>query len=264
MEEKDERARDSLLAENMLAAPTMINLFNVQMSSAGFFCVNTFLCTGPEQIIQPDQVDLDLLQEALKEGSIITYRVRVMVIGQDRTGKSSLVRSLLNKLFDALDSTGGINITSATFPLVFTADEDGADENLARCEFTEEKPTDTGFCEEQIAQAVTFKIQQTQQRKQLKLEEAWKKEQEEEKKKKQSLESPEDHYDEEVKEHHEIASEEAEGGKAPGELGDEGSLDDTREVPSGSADESDEELQLSEKMKNLVAKLLKEVKVIGE
>ena len=53
-------------------------------------------------------------QRALKDGAVNVYRVRVLLIGQDRAGKTSLKRSLIGLPFNPKEkSTAGIEVDSS-------------------------------------------------------------------------------------------------------------------------------------------------------
>ena len=53
---------------------------------------------------------------ALRNGKVKVYRGRIMLIGQDRAGKTSLKKNLLGLPFDPLEeSTDGIEVNSSTF-----------------------------------------------------------------------------------------------------------------------------------------------------
>ena len=55
-------------------------------------------------------------ENALKTGKVKVYRTRIMLIGQDRAGKTSLKKSLLGLPFDSKEqSTEGIEIDPSKF-----------------------------------------------------------------------------------------------------------------------------------------------------
>jgi predicted ATP-dependent endonuclease of OLD family len=54
--------------------------------------------------------------QALEDGEVQVYRGRIMLIGQDRAGKTSLKKSLLGLLFDPEEpSTVGIDVDPSSF-----------------------------------------------------------------------------------------------------------------------------------------------------
>ena len=55
-------------------------------------------------------------ENALKTGKVKVYRARIMLIGQDRAGKTSLKKSFLSLPFDpGEESTDGIEVESSKF-----------------------------------------------------------------------------------------------------------------------------------------------------
>ena len=59
-------------------------------------------------------------QSALKDGAVNIYRGRVLLIGQDRAGKSSLKKSLIGLPFNSKEkSTDGIEVDPSKFRLDF-------------------------------------------------------------------------------------------------------------------------------------------------
>ena len=55
-------------------------------------------------------------ENALKTGKVKVYRARIMLIGQDRAGKTSLKKSLLGLPFDPNEqSTEGIEVDPSKF-----------------------------------------------------------------------------------------------------------------------------------------------------
>ena len=63
-----------------------------------------------------EQVKAQLAYEkALRDGSVNVYRGRILLIGQDRAGKTSLKKSLLGLPFDPKEqSTDGIEVEAST------------------------------------------------------------------------------------------------------------------------------------------------------
>eukprot|EP00117_Sycon_ciliatum_P005868 scpid18796/ scgid0488/ Probable serine/threonine-protein kinase pats1; Protein associated with the transduction of signal 1 len=126
---------------------------------------------APDEIVSQGTNAVQTYTIALSEGSICTNRVRVMVIGQDRTGKSSLIRSLLKKAFEQSDSTVGIDIATATFSLTsgaleykFSADD--------ACMFVEDVHGGENFTRGEVARAVASHLHSRQQQEQLKATES--------------------------------------------------------------------------------------------
>ena len=57
-------------------------------------------------------------EEALKAGFVNVYRGRIVLVGQDRAGKTSLKKTLLGLPFDFKEqSTGGIEIEPSKFEI---------------------------------------------------------------------------------------------------------------------------------------------------
>ena len=57
-------------------------------------------------------------EKALKDGSVKVYRGRILLIGQDRAGKTSLKKSLLGQPFDPKEqSTEGIEVDPSKFEI---------------------------------------------------------------------------------------------------------------------------------------------------
>ena len=90
-------------------------------------------------------------QSALKDGAVNVYRGRVLLIGQDRAGKTSLKKSLIGLPFNSKEkSTDGIEVDPSKFRLNFD-------------EVRNWKPIDErkqGFlgCSKDVAQVVVEKI----------------------------------------------------------------------------------------------------------
>ena len=67
-----------------------------------------------EQDIQQLEAQL-AYKKALRDGSLNVYRARILLIGQDRAGKTSLKKSLLGLPFDPKEqSTEGIEVQAST------------------------------------------------------------------------------------------------------------------------------------------------------
>ena len=57
-------------------------------------------------------------EEALRDGFVNIYRGRIVLVGQDRSGKTSLKKTLLGLPFDYQDqSTDGIEIEPSKFEI---------------------------------------------------------------------------------------------------------------------------------------------------
>ena len=66
---------------------------------------------APPEIQSQRDVEKLLYEKALKEGSVNVYRGRVLLVGQDRAGKTSLKKSLLGLPFNPKEqSTEGIEV----------------------------------------------------------------------------------------------------------------------------------------------------------
>jgi internalin A len=72
---------------------------------------NPNLLTPPPEIVSQGEAELLSFMQALQQKSIIRYEAKLLLVGEGGTGKSSLLRALLGKAFDAsLDSTHGIEV----------------------------------------------------------------------------------------------------------------------------------------------------------
>ena len=70
----------------------------------------------PSEIEAQKQIAKLAYENALKTGKVKVYRARIMLIGQDRAGKTSLKRSLLGLPFDPKEqSTEGIEVDPSKF-----------------------------------------------------------------------------------------------------------------------------------------------------
>ena len=72
-----------------------------------------FFCTAvvPAEILSQGPLAKRLYEKALRDGSVNVYRGRILLIGQDRAGKTSLKKYLLGLPFDPKEqSTEGIEI----------------------------------------------------------------------------------------------------------------------------------------------------------
>ena len=71
----------------------------------------TITLTAPVEIQAQGGVAKLLYEKALKEGSVNVYRSRILLVGQDRAGKTSLKKSLLGLPFNPKEpSTEGIQV----------------------------------------------------------------------------------------------------------------------------------------------------------
>ena len=70
-----------------------------------------FYLVVPAEILAQGPVAKQLYEDALKDGSVSVCRARILIIGQDRAGKTSLKKSLLGQPFDPDEqSTDGIEV----------------------------------------------------------------------------------------------------------------------------------------------------------
>ena len=74
-------------------------------------CIFLKLHLAPVEMQAQEDVAKLLYEKALKDGSVNVYRSRVLLVGQDRAGKTSLKKSLLGLPFDPKEqSTEGIEV----------------------------------------------------------------------------------------------------------------------------------------------------------
>ena len=72
----------------------------------------------PEEIESQGKKAQKAYLQALRDGSVNVYRGRILLIGQDRAGKTSLKKSLTGRLFDPKEqSTEGIHVDPSTFEI---------------------------------------------------------------------------------------------------------------------------------------------------
>ena len=91
-------------------------------------------------------------QNALRNGKVKVYRGRIMFIGQDRAGKTSLKKHLLGLPFDPEEqSTDGVEVDPSTFE--FDVD------HTANWKISNEKLTVSHFFDE-LAKMVAEKLQE--------------------------------------------------------------------------------------------------------
>ena len=79
-------------------------------------CIKCFLYLVPREIKAQGPEAKLAYGHALKNGKVKVYRARIMLIGQDRAGKTSLKKSFLGLQFDPEeDSTDGIEVDPSKF-----------------------------------------------------------------------------------------------------------------------------------------------------
>lgn len=77
---------------------------------------HSFSATVPPEIQERGHEAQRAFRNAMWSGEVQVYRGRLMFIGQDRAGKTSLKKSLLGKPFDPQeDSTVGIEVNPSKF-----------------------------------------------------------------------------------------------------------------------------------------------------
>ena len=77
-----------------------------------------FFSLAPSEIEARGEKAQLAYQRALKDGAVNVYRGRVLLIGQDRTGKTSLKKSLIGLPFNPKEkSTDGIEVDPSKFQL---------------------------------------------------------------------------------------------------------------------------------------------------
>ena len=93
----------------------MVRKVDIRISWTGN-CIKCFLYLVPREIkAQGPEAQL-AYENALKTGKVKVYRARIMLIGQDRAGKTSLKKSFLGLPFDPEeDSTDGIEVDPSKF-----------------------------------------------------------------------------------------------------------------------------------------------------
>ncbi len=75
------------------------------------FAVNLYGPKAPREILARGPLALEIYNKALKEGKTIVKRLPIMMVGQERVGKTSLKKSLKGDWFDANEeSTRGIEV----------------------------------------------------------------------------------------------------------------------------------------------------------
>ena len=90
-------------------------------------------------------------QRALKDGAVNVYRGRVLLIGQDRAGKTSLKKSLIGLPFNSKEkSTDGIEVDPSKFRLNFN--------EVRNWQPIDEKKQGLLGCSKDVAQVVVEKM----------------------------------------------------------------------------------------------------------
>ena len=113
-----------------------------------------FLCyyyIVPEEIESQGEQAKSAYLQALRDGSVNVYRGRILLIGQDRAGKTSLKKSLTGRPFNSKEqSTEGIQVD----PSMFEIDVDQVKNWQSVCE------NEQGLlgCAKDIAKIVTSKL----------------------------------------------------------------------------------------------------------
>ena len=88
----------------------MVRKVEIRISLTGN-CIICFLFLVPREIKAQGPEAKLAYRNALKTGKVKVYRARIMLIGQDRAGKTSLKKSLLGLPFNPEeDSTDGIEV----------------------------------------------------------------------------------------------------------------------------------------------------------
>jgi len=81
--------------------------------------INLCFCTAPSEILARGPLALEAYNNALAEGKTCVKRVPLMLIGQDRSGKTSLKKSLKGIVFNPEeDSTVGIDVDRYHFKIM--------------------------------------------------------------------------------------------------------------------------------------------------
>ena len=99
-----------LLKENCLSAFVFHTAFTMRKLNHCLFFI-TPLAPAEIQGLEHGDFRRLLYEKALKEGSVNVYRGRILLVGQDRAGKTSLKKSLLGMPFNPTEpSTEGIEV----------------------------------------------------------------------------------------------------------------------------------------------------------
>ena len=93
----------------------MVRKVDIRFSWTGN-CIKCFLYLVPREIKAQGPEAKLAYGNALKTGKVKVYRARIMLVGQDRAGKTSLKKSFLGLPFDPdEDSTDGIEVDPSKF-----------------------------------------------------------------------------------------------------------------------------------------------------
>ena len=85
-------------------------------ASSEFLCYSNPLSLAPQEIRAQGPIAEAAFKEAMEKGSVPVYRGRIMLIGQDRAGKTSLKNFLLGIPFEPEeDSTVGVEVELTKF-----------------------------------------------------------------------------------------------------------------------------------------------------
>ena len=103
----------------------------------------------------PPEIAAQLAYEsALKDGAVNVYRGRVLLIGQDRAGKTSLKKSLIGLPFNSKEkSTDGIEVDPSKFRLNF--------DEVRNWQRIDERKQRLLGCSKDVAQVVAEKMYDT-------------------------------------------------------------------------------------------------------
>ena len=102
---------------------TFKTLLTFNKHSVSLFFLFVFFSLAPSEIEARGKKAQLAYQSALKYGAVHVYRGRVLLIGQDRAGKTSLKKSLIGLPFNPKEkSTDGIEVDPSKFQL--DVDED--------------------------------------------------------------------------------------------------------------------------------------------
>ena len=103
----------------------------------------------------PPEIAAQLAYESsLKDGAVNVYRGRVLLIGQDRAGKTSLKKSLIGLPFNSKEkSTDGIEVDPSKFRLNF--------DEVRNWQPIDEKKQGLLGCSKDVAQVVVEKMYDT-------------------------------------------------------------------------------------------------------